>query len=231
MALQNYIRLDDALCAYVRNHHSGADDPVFLDLREETMRLGAVAEMMIPEEEAALLSILVGVMRAQRAIEIGTFTGASGRAIARGLTEGGKLLSLDRSEEWTRIARAFWRRAGVDDRIELRLGPALPSLEEIEADCSFDFAFVDADKTSYDAYYEALLPRIRPGGLLVFDNMLREGRVLEGDLRHDPDTEAIARLNDKLREDSRIEGVLLPIADGLYLCRKKEGVVPFSNRH
>ncbi|WP_018290838.1 O-methyltransferase [Verrucomicrobium sp. 3C] len=231
MALQHYIRLDDALCAYVRNHHSGQGDPVFLDLREETMRLGAVAEMMIPEEEASLLSLLVGAMRVQRAIEIGTFTGASGLAIARGLTVGGKLLSLDRSEEWTRIARAFWGRAGLDDRIELRLGPALPSLEALEAEWSFDFAFVDADKTGYDAYYEALLPRMRPGGVIVFDNMLREGRILGRDLRRDPDTEAIARLNDKLREDSRIEGVLLPIADGIYLCRKKEGEASLPNRH
>ncbi|MDD4932112.1 MAG: class I SAM-dependent methyltransferase [Methylacidiphilaceae bacterium] len=232
MALQQYIRLDDALCAYVRNHRSGAGDPVFRELREETMRLGAVAEMMIPEEEAALLSILVGAMRVERAIEVGSFTGASGLAIARGLTEGGKLLSLDRSEEWTRIARGFWQRAGVDDRIELRLGPALQSLEALEAGLFFDFAFLDADKTGYDAYYEAHLPRMRPGGVLVFDNMLRGGRVLARALENDPDTKAVARLNEKLREDSRIEGVLLPIADGIYLCRKKkEGGGPLPDRN
>ncbi|MGD9896180.1 MAG: O-methyltransferase [Candidatus Methylacidiphilaceae bacterium] len=226
MALEKYIRLDDALCAYVRDHRSAAADPVWRDLREETGRLGAVAEMMIPEEEAALLSILVGALRVRRAIEIGAFTGASGLAIARGLSEDGKLLSLDRSDVWTRIARSFWERAGVADRIELRLGAALETLRTLEAEWVFDFAFIDADKTAYDAYYEALLPRVRPGGVLVFDNMLRGGSVLDKDLQNDSDTEAIGRLNDKLRDDPRIEGVLLPIADGVYLCRKRKGLLP-----
>ncbi|QSR83861.1 O-methyltransferase [Methylacidimicrobium sp. B4] len=221
MALQKYIRLDDRLCSYVREHRSGSVDPVWSDLRAETMRLGPVAEMMIPEEEAALLFFLVGALCVRRAIEIGTFTGASSLAIARGLAEGGRLLCLDRSEEWTRIARVFWERAGVGERIELRLGPALESLEAIEGEPNFDFAFVDADKTGYDAYYEALLPRMRRGGVLLFDNMLREGRVLESDQPDDPDTQAIRNLNDKLREDSRIEGLLLPVADGIYLCRKR----------
>ncbi len=221
MALQKYIRLDDGLCSYVREHRSGLADPVWTALRAETMRLGPLAEMMIPEEEAALLSFLVGALRVRRAIEIGTFTGASSLAIARGLAEGGRLLCLDRSEEWTRIARGFWERAGVADRIELRIGPALESLKVIEGEPNFDFAFVDADKTGYDAYYEALLPRMRRGGVLLFDNMLREGRVLESDRPDDPDTRAIRSLNDKLREDPRIEGLLLPVADGIYLCRKR----------
>lgn len=221
MSLQKYIRLDDALCSYVREHRSGSADPVWRDLRAETMRLGPVSEMMIPEEEGALLSFLVGALRVRRAIEIGTFTGASSLAIARGLSPGGTLLCLDRNEEWTRIARGFWERAGVHDRIELRLGPALDRLEAIEGKPNFDFAFVDADKIGYDAYYEALLPRMRSGGVLLFDNMLREGRVLEGDRPEDPDTRAIRTLNDKLREDPRIEGLLLPVADGIYLCRKR----------
>ncbi|VVM06900.1 caffeoyl-CoA O-methyltransferase [Methylacidimicrobium cyclopophantes] len=221
MALQKYIRLDDALCAYVRDHRSDRTDPVWRDLREATIRLGAVAEMMIPEEEAALLSVLVGALRVRRAIEIGTFTGASGLAIARGLAEGGTLISLDKNEEWTRIAQDFWRRAGVADRIDFRLGAALASLESLAEEPIFDFAFVDADKTGYDSYYERLLPRMRTGGVLLFDNMLREGRVLESDLPDDPDTASIRRLNEKLREDSRIEGVLLPIADGIYFCRKR----------
>lgn len=221
MALQKYIRLDDALCSYVREHQSGTEDRVWRDLREETIRLGGVSEMMIPEEEGALLSFLVGALRVRRAIEIGTFTGASSLAIARSLVEGGKLLCLDQSEEWTRIAQAYWRRAGVSDRIELRLGPAQESLSALERESTFDFAFIDADKTGYDAYYEALLPRMEPGGVLLFDNMLREGRVIQRDRPDDPDTEAIRRLNEKLRCDPRVEGFLLPVADGIYLCRKR----------
>ncbi|CAB4242534.1 O-methyltransferase MdmC [Methylacidimicrobium sp. AP8] len=221
MALQNYIRLDDALCAYVREHRSGWTDPLWRALQAETLRLGAVAEMMIPEEEGAFLTFLVATLRVRQAIEIGTFTGASGLAIARGLAEGGTLLSLDRSEEWTAIARSFWERAGVRGRIELRLGPALESLHAIPGEAIFDFAFIDADKTGYDAYYEALLPRMRPGGVLLFDNMLRGGRVLDRDGTDDPDTRAIRALNDKLRNDPRIEGLLLPVADGIYLCRKR----------
>ena len=146
-------------------------------------------------------------------------TGPSSICIARGLPERGRLLCLDVSEEWTSIARKYWARAGVDKKIELRLGPAAESLKKLERGRRFDFAFIDADKPGYDTYYELVLPRMRPNGLILFDNMLWGGRLgKKGRIKH-PNGRAIDRLNRKLARDPRVQSVLLSIGDGVNLCR------------
>jgi caffeoyl-CoA O-methyltransferase len=157
-------------------------------------------------------------MGARRAIEIGTFTGSSSLALARGMGPGGKLLCLDISEEWTAIARTHWEKAGVADRIELLIGPALDTLRELPP-VLFDLAFVDADKTGYLAYYEELIPRLRPGGLLLVDNTLWGGAVLD-DKDDSDDTVAIRAVNDRIAVDSRVRVVLLPIGDGVTVVQR-----------
>src|SRR4029077_3118320 len=155
-----------------------------------------------------------------RALELGTFTGYSSICIARALRPGGKLICFDQSEEWTSIARKYWHKAGLEDRIELRLGAAIPMLQQLEPGLTFDFAFVDAEKTEYDAYYELVLRRMRQNGLILFDNMLWGGGLGKGPIR-EPSGIAIDRLNRKLASDPRVEAVLLPFADGIQLCRKR----------
>jgi caffeoyl-CoA O-methyltransferase len=174
--------------------------------------------MIATAEQGDFFTLLVAALRVESALEIGTFTGFSSLCIARGLAPHGRLLCCDISAEWTDIARRYWKRAGVDDRIELRLGPATATLAALEPGRTFDFVFIDADKTGYDAYYELVLPRLRAGGLIVFDNMLAHGNVVEP--RSDRDR-AIDVLNRKLAVDPRVDSVLLPIADGLNLCRKR----------
>jgi caffeoyl-CoA O-methyltransferase len=166
-----------------------------------------------------LMTLLVAAIGTRNAIEIGSFTGYSSICIARGLPEEGQLLCLDVSEEWTAIARKYWRRAGVEKKIELRLGPAVQNLKRLEPGRKFDFAFIDADKPSYDAYYELVLPRMRANGLILFDNMLWGGRLGKpGKIKH-PNGRAIEKLNRKLARDKRVESVLLSIGDGVQLCR------------
>jgi caffeoyl-CoA O-methyltransferase len=152
-------------------------------------------------------------------VEIGTFTGSSSLALARGLGPDGRLLCCDVSEEWTSIAREHWEKAGVADRIELRLGPALDTLRSLPADETFDLAFVDADKTGYADYYEELLPRLRPGGLLLVDNTLWSGAVLDEKDDTD-DTVAIRELNDRIAADPRVRVVLLPLGDGVTVVQR-----------
>jgi len=156
-------------------------------------------------------------LRVKSALEVGTFTGFSSICIARGLAPGGRLLCCDISAEWTAIARRYWQRAGVSDLIELRLAPASQTLAELEPGRTFDFVFIDADKEGYDGYYEQVLPRVVRSGLIVFDNMLSHGRVIDPQNERD---RALDALNRKLARDSRVESVLLPIADGLNFCRK-----------
>jgi caffeoyl-CoA O-methyltransferase len=175
--------------------------------------------MQISEEQGAFMTLLVAAIGAKSAIEVGTFTGYSSICIARGLPRDGRLICVDESKEWTDIAQKFWNQAGVHQRIELRLGPAIPLLEKLEAGLAFDFAFIDASKTEYDSYYELLLPRIRSSGLILFDNMLWGGRLGSGPIV-EASGQAIDALNHKLANDKRVESVLLPIADGLQLCRK-----------
>ena len=215
-----YTALNDTLYQYVCQSRSRALDPLLDALRQETESLGEISRMQISREQGSLITLLVGALGARSAIEVGTFTGYSSICIARGLADGGRLLCLDENREWTTIARRYWAQSGVEHRIELRLGAAIPALKNLEPDRSFDFAFIDADKTEYDDYYELILPHIRQNGLILFDNMLWGGRLGAGPVGH-PSGRAIAGLNGKLATDERVECVLLPIADGVQLCRKR----------
>ena len=215
-----YISLNDRLYRYVCACRSDADDSILDALRVRTESLGDISRMQISREQVSFMTLLVAAIGAKSAIEVGTFTGYSSLCIARGLAPGGRLICIDQSEEWTVIARKYWGLAGVENKIELRLGPAVPTLKKLERRLRFDFAFIDADKTEYDAYYELILPRIRQNGLILFDNMLWGGRLEAGRLRQ-ASGRAIEKLNRKLAQDKRVESVLLPIADGLHLCRKR----------
>ncbi len=212
-----FVALDDDLCRYVASHRSGARDPLLDDLRSETERLGSISEMLVSPEQGTLLTLLTAALQVRSAVEVGTFTGYSAICIARGLPAGGRLLCIDVNEDWTAIARRYWKRAGLEDRIELRLGGGKAELEALPEGARFDLAFIDADKPNYELYYELVLPPVRQNGLIVFDNMLQHGRVLNPG---DPSAQAIDSLNKKLSADARVECVLLTIADGLMLCRK-----------
>jgi caffeoyl-CoA O-methyltransferase len=213
-----YTALTDPLYRYVIQCRSGADDAVLEELRTETRRrFPAAAPMQIAPDQGTLMTLLVAALGVRNAIEVGTFTGYSAICTARGLPAGGRLLCLDQSGEWTDVARRYWAKAGVEKKIELRLGPALASLKKLEKKRRFDFAFLDADKTEYDAYYEMILPRMRPNGLILFDNMLWGGR-LGRKVKH-PAGRAIDALNRKLARDPRVESVLLPLSDGVTICR------------
>ncbi|MBM3836445.1 MAG: SAM-dependent methyltransferase [Verrucomicrobia bacterium] len=214
-----YTRLTDALYAYLAECRSAAGDPVLESLRTQTEALGDVSRMQISREQGSFLTILTTAVGARLAIEIGTFTGYSALCIARGLADGGQIIAIDRSPEWTAIARRFWIQAGVEAKIDLRLGEAISVLEGIDPNLVFDLAFIDGDKTEYDAYYELILPRLKRNGLVLFDNMLWGGR-LGAQSAEDPEGRAIDALNRKLSSDRRVETVLLPIADGIQFCRK-----------
>jgi caffeoyl-CoA O-methyltransferase len=216
-----YVPLNDRLYRYVCECRSGVQDPVLKSLRRETAALGdGVSRMQISPEQGSFMTLLVAATGAKSAIEVGTFTGYSSICIARGLKPGGRLLCVDASEEWTRVARRYWELAGVKDRIQLRLGPAIPTLRGLPGRLQFDFAFIDAAKEEYAAYYELILPRVRPNGLILFDNMLWGGRLGARKPRQ-PSGRAIDRLNRALAGDARVDCVLLPVADGLQLCRKR----------
>jgi caffeoyl-CoA O-methyltransferase len=210
--------IDPAIAEYALEHSSGPDD-VQVELQQVTAeRTGRAAGMQIGDDQAVLLEILARAIGARRAVEIGTFTGYSALALARGMGSDGRLLCLDVSEEWTAIARGAWEKAGVADRIELRIGPALDTLRELPP-VLFDLAFVDADKTNYRAYVEELLPRLRPGGLLLVDNTLWSGAVLD-DKDESDDTVAIRAVNDAIAADPRVRVVILPIGDGLTVAQR-----------
>ena len=213
--------LTPELADYVRAA-SEPPDEVVADLVAETATLADRGDVpptfQIAPEQGTFMQLLTRALGVRRAIEIGTFTGLSALHIARGLSGDGSLLCLDRNAEWTAIARRHWERAGLAGRIELRLGDALPSLRELPAEETFDLAFVDADKTGYTAYVAELHPRMRTNGVVLLDNTLRGGRVL------DPQTDddrAIVELNTALAADPRWETVLLPLADGLTMLRKR----------
>jgi caffeoyl-CoA O-methyltransferase len=200
--------------------HGTPPDDVQRALIDETAELGPIAGMQVAPEQGAFLSFLTAALGVRYAIEVGTFTGYSALCIARGLAPGGKLLCCDVSEEWTAIARRAWARAGVADRIELRIGPALDTLRSLPLDPVVDLAFIDADKPSYPAYYEELLARLRPNGVILVDNVLWSGRVVDPDA-DDEHTQAIRAFNDLVAADARVEAVMLPVSDGLTLLRKR----------
>jgi caffeoyl-CoA O-methyltransferase len=216
---EKYTTLTPALYQYLLDHNP-AEDEVLRALAAETLEVGALAIMQVAREQGLLLTTLTRLVGARRAVEIGTFTGYSSICIARGLADGGHLLACDVSEEWTAIARKYWARAGLQDRIELRIGPAVETLAALPDTPEIDLAFIDADKTSYRAYYDALLPRLRPNGLIVFDNVLWMGAVVNPEAQ-DESTVAIRALNDFLLTDERVDVVMLPVADGITLVRKR----------
>ncbi|MDQ4037233.1 MAG: O-methyltransferase [Actinomycetota bacterium] len=207
-----------AISDYVLAHTEPPDD-VMTALIAETADMAEVS-MQIGPDQAAFMALLVRAVNAKRAIEIGTFTGLSALSVARALPEDGSLLCCDINAEWTSIARRYWEQAGVSERIELRLGPAAQTLEDLPAEPTFDFAFVDADKTGYKGYVDALYPRMHTNALVLLDNVLRGGRVL-AQSEASADDEAVIALNDQLITDRRWETVLLPLADGLTLLRKR----------
>lgn len=213
-----YTPLSPELYRYLVDHGHNSD-PVLAALAEETEKLGSIAIMQIAPEQGTLLSLLTSAIGARSAIEIGTFTGYSAICIARGLPIDGRLLCCDTSEEWTAIARRYFEKAGVNERIELRIRPAIETLREMPADARFDFAFIDADKVSYQDYYEALLPRLHPNGLIVFDNVLWMGEVINAENKS-VDTEALRRLNDFVAQDDRVQAVMVAVSDGLTIARK-----------
>ena len=214
---QKFTALTPALYEYVVAHAPPLD-PVLRDLRAETSALGDAARMQIAVEQGAFLTLLARAIGARYAVEVGTFTGFSAIAIARGLPGDGRLLCCDVNEDWAAIARRHFARAGLADRITLRLAPALDTLRSLPPDPGIDLAFVDADKTSYGAYYDELLPRMLPNGLILFDNVLWGGGVLND---AGESAGAIRTLNDRVARDERVESVMLPIADGLTIVRKR----------
>ena len=214
-----FTTLDDSLYAYLVAHRS-ADDAVVEELRDETARLGGSATMQIAPDQATLLQILVGALDARWAVEVGTFTGLSALAIARGLSPRGRLFCFDVSEEWTAIGRRYWEKAGVADRIELRIGPAAPALRVLPREPWLDFAFIDADKEGYPVYWDEIVPRLRPGGLVAVDNVLWEGEVVRPEEQGE-EVRAIRAFTEKVLGDDRVESVMLAVADGLTLARKR----------
>ena len=194
-------------------------DEVARSLIDETAALGGVSSMQVAPEQGLLLTLLARILGARRAVEVGTFTGFSALCIARGLAPGGRLTCCDVSEEWAAVARRHWEAAGVADRIDLVVAPAADTLARLD-DGPVDLCFIDADKGGYATYWDLLVPRVRSGGLLLVDNVLWSGRVLDP-AAEDRDTVALRAFNDKVAADYRVDTVLLPIADGLTFAVKR----------
>lgn len=196
-----------------------APDAVLVDLQARTAELGRAAGMQVGADQGALLTLLTRLVGARHAVEVGTFTGYSSICIARGLAPDGHLLCCDVSETYTSIAREAWAAAGLTDIIELRIAPAIETLRALDDDPVIDLAFIDADKGGYGAYFGELVPRIRPGGLLLVDNTLWSGRVVDETVG-DADTVAIKTFNDMVAADERVESYILPVGDGVTVIRK-----------
>ncbi|MEY7972996.1 O-methyltransferase [Saccharomonospora xinjiangensis] len=222
--MANQIEYSPELLDYVRDV-SLRDDEILRDLRNETAQLPMGEAMQVMAEEGQFLALLVSLVGAREVLEVGTFTGYSTLCMARALPPDGRLVTCDISTKWPDIARPYWERAQVADRIDVRIGEGSTTLAALEAERgqgSFDLAFIDADKSGYRAYYEAALTLVRQGGLIVLDNTLFFGRVIDPEIQ-DPDTVALRELNTFIRDDDRVEMALLPSADGITLARKKTG--------
>jgi caffeoyl-CoA O-methyltransferase len=212
--------VDDAVTRYAAEHSVPADALQQRLIAETAERTGGAARMQISPLQGAFMAMVVSLMGARHAVEVGTFTGYSALAVARALPDDGRLLCLDVSEEWTAIGRRYWQAAGVDSKIELRLGPALASLLALPLEEQFDVAFIDADKDGYLAYLNELVPRVRQGGLIMVDNTLWSGAVANPAVT-DSTTSTIRAFNDAAANDSRLECVVLPLGDGLTFLRKR----------
>jgi caffeoyl-CoA O-methyltransferase len=212
--------VDPAVSDYLLTHCTPADD-LLRDLADETRRaFPDPAGMQVSPDEGQLLTMLTRMVGARQAVEVGVFTGYSSICIARGLAAGGRLLACDVSQEWTSVARRYWERAGLDEQIELRLAPALDTLRALPADPVIDLAFIDADKSSYPLYYEELVTRLRPGGLIVLDNVLMGGEVADPSF-HRNSTVVMRQMNDIIAGDERVDSVMLPVRDGVTLARRR----------
>jgi caffeoyl-CoA O-methyltransferase len=219
MADPKTVAVTPAVHEYLVAHGAPPDD-VQRSLIEATAALGGVSNMQIAPEQGAFMTLLTQIVGVRFAVEVGTFTGYSALSIARGLEPGGRLLCLDVSEEWTAIGREHWDRAGVGDRIELRIGPAADALRALPADPPIDLAFIDADKPGYRTYYDEIVERLRPGGVVLLDNVLWGGAV--ADPAHDDEnTRAIRAVNDHVARDPRVDAVMVPISDGLTVARRR----------
>ncbi len=204
---------------YLVTHAPPLDD-VQRDLIAETEELGGISMMQIAPEQGAFMTLLTELIGARRAVEVGTFTGYSSISIARGLPDDGTLLCCDVSEEWTAIARKYWERAGVDGKIELRLAPAVDTLRALPPEEQFDLGFIDADKGNYPHYYEEVLTRLRRNGVILVDNTLWGGAIVDPKATDD-NTKAILAFNDMVALDDRVESTIFTIGDGLTLIRKR----------
>jgi len=200
--------------------HGTPPDAIQQELIEETRKLGGISLMQIAPEQGAFMTLLARAIGARRAIEVGTFTGYSTLCLARGLPTEGRVIACDVSEDWTGIARRYWEKAGVAEKIELRIGPAAQTLRALPEDPVFDLAFIDADKPSYPVYYELILARLRSGGLILVDNVLWMGQVVNP-AATDPQTSAIRAFNDAVASDPRVDCAMLAVSDGLTLLRKR----------
>ena len=211
--------LDEALAAYVASHSTGADE-VQRELIAATAGLGDASIMQIGTAQGALMTLLTTLLRPRFAVEVGTFTGYSALAVAKALPSGGRLLCCDISEEWTAIAREHWERAGVSDRIDLRIAPAMDTLRSLPPEPTVDLAFIDADKGSYIAYYEELVPRLSARGVILVDNALWGGHVADP-AQTDPTTEDLRAFNAHVIADERVMVALLPVGDGLSVITRR----------
>lgn len=220
--LEKFTQMTSELYSYALRHSDG-EDGLMRSLAEETEReAGSSIEMLSSPEQAALMTLLVRAIGARRALELGTFTGYGSISIARGLPENGRLITSDVSERWTAIARRYFAQAGLADRIELRLGPALETLRELRDSEPFDFVFIDADKANYPAYYEECVLLTRPGGLIAIDNVFYGGEVLGGTdgAERGGSAAEVRQMNDRVVADERVLSVMLGVADGLTLALK-----------
>jgi len=218
-ATRSYV-VEPALAAYIAEHSTAPDHVQQRLMNATEERTGGAARMQIGNDQGSFFEMLVRAMGVRSAIEIGTFTGYSAMSIARGLAPGGSLICCDVSEEWTRIAQEHWALAGVADRIDLRIAPALDTLAALPADQLFDLAFIDADKPGYIEYYEQIVQRLRPNGVILVDNVLFHGSVIDPDA-HDESAQGIRAFNDHVMADPRVECVMLAIGDGLTFIRRR----------
>lgn len=217
------LTIDDKLSEYISSV-TLREPEVLRRLRDETAKL-PMANMQISAEQGQFLALLLHLLGARRTLEVGVFTGYSSLVTALALPEDGHVIACDVNEEWTAVARRYWREAGVEHKIDLRLAPALKTLDNLIAmgqGSSFDFAFIDADKENYENYYERALVLLRPGGLIAVDNVLWSGRVIDPKVK-DKDTLAIRAFNARLKDDDRVWLSMLPLRDGLTLACKKRG--------